>query len=82
MQHAIETPTAVQPPGTEALNQLLQWGAWGVSFACLAGIMIVAATLALRHRRGEAGENAGQLGVVMAAAVLGAAAGPIVTALT
>jgi len=37
--------------------------------------------MALRHRRGEAGESLSSLGWVLGACVLGSAAGPIANAL-
>ena len=80
---AIDAPPAQQPPGTEALTQMLSWGAWGVSFACLLGVFAVAGAMALAHRRGEeGGAHLGRLGWVLGAAVIGAAAGPLVTALS
>lgn len=78
---AAPTPAGVQPPGTAGLLTVLDWGAWLVSFVCVAGILLVAGMMALKHRRGEAGESMGALGVVLGACVLGAAAGPIAGAL-
>lgn len=80
--YAVPDPGAGSPPpGTEGLNTILGWGAWGVSFACVGGLLAVAATMALRHRRGEGGETMGSLGWVLGACVLGSAAGPIAKAL-
>jgi len=77
----IKAPAAVQPPGTAGLMTVLGWGAWLVTLACIGGIFAVAGKMAFAHRRGEGSEAVGQLGWVMGACVLIAAAGPIVNLL-
>ncbi|BEP13855.1 hypothetical protein acdb102_21660 [Acidothermaceae bacterium B102] len=70
-------PTYVQPPGTAGLTTILGYGAWTVAFLCTVGILLVAGTMAVKHRRGEGGETLGALGWVLGACVLGAASGSI-----
>lgn len=77
----INAPASVQPPGTAGLLTVLGWGAWIVTLACIGGIFAVAGKMAFAHRRGEGSEAVGQLGWVMGACVLIAAAGPIVNLL-
>lgn len=79
---AAPDPTPEQPPGTEGLLTMLNWGGWLVSAACVAGILVVASMMALKHRRGESGESMGALGWVLGACVLGSAAGALTGALT
>lgn len=75
--------TGVAPPGAAKFLTVLQWGAWLVTAACVAGIFIVAGSMAVRHRRGDGGaEAAGGLVWVLVACVLVSSAGPIVNALT
>jgi hypothetical protein len=78
---AIDVGGPTAPPGTEGVGTILSWGAWGVSVVCVLGIFAVAAGWVAQHRRGGAdgGENLSKLGWVLGAAILGAAAGPIVT---
>lgn len=75
------TPTYVQPPGTDGLTTILGYGAWTVAFLCTMGILLVAGTMAVKHRRGEGGESLAALGWVLGACVLGAASGSIAGAL-
>ena len=77
----ISVPDSVQPPGTAGLMTVMGWVSWGVTFLCIVGIFLVAGKMAFSHRRGEGSEAVGQLGWVMGACVLLAAAGPIVNVL-
>ena len=52
---AAPTPGQQQPPGTQGLTTMLSWGGWLVSFVCVAGLLVVAGMMALKHRRGEGG---------------------------
>lgn len=64
-------PSPGLPPGLDGkLNTLLGMLMALVTFACVAGFLIVAGKMALAFRRGEGGESAGQLGLVAAACIL------------
>lgn len=79
---AAPNPGNTAPPGMNGLTTLLAWLGWGVSLACVAGVLIVAAMMAVKHNRGEGGgEHMGRLGWVLAAAVIGSAAGPLISAM-
>lgn len=75
----VPNPTGTQPPGTSGINTILNWIAWLATAAAVAGIFIVAGKMALTHHRGGgSGETGQQLGMVLGACVLIAAAGSIV----
>lgn len=77
---AINT-TPVAPPGAATFQTLIGWVAWGVTACAVLGLLVVAASLMLKHRRGEASEHGSALGMVLSGCVLAAFAGPIVAAL-
>ena len=73
-------PTPVTPPGVESLTTVVNWLAWGVSIACVAGVLLVAGRMALAHRRGEGMEVTGGLIAVLCAAILAGGASGFVAA--
>lgn len=71
--------TGSAPPALMIQAQLiLDIIAWAATAACVAGILITAALMAISHHRGGGSEHFASLGKVMAACVLVATAGPIV----
>jgi hypothetical protein len=78
---AVPTVGNTQPPGTAGLVTILGWGGWVVGFLGVAGILIVAAMMFFKHRRGESGESYAALGTVLGGLVLGTAAAAIAGAL-
>jgi hypothetical protein len=52
--------------------------AWSATAACVAGVLITAAMMAISHHRGTGSEHFGSLGKVLTACILVATAGPIV----
>jgi len=78
---AVPNPAATQPPGTAGLTTLLNWGAWVVTLLCVAGVLLVAAKMAVSHRRGEGSEAVASLGWVMGGCVLAASSAQLVNAL-
>ncbi len=77
----VPTPSGVQPPGTEGLLTVLNWTSWVVTVACVFGVLIVAAMMAVSHRRGQGSEAVGNLGWVLGACVLAASASQLVNVL-
>ena len=73
--------TGEAPPGSDKLLKLLRWGAWIVAGLCVAGVMIVAGGMAVRHNRGEGGQHGAGLAWVMAACILLGSASAVVGAL-
>ena len=69
------------PPGVgEKVLTLLKWVAYLASAACVAGLIVTAARMAIAHRRGD-DTNVSQLGWVLGACVLIGSASGIVGAL-
>ena len=67
---------------TSQVHLLMDIVAWGATSACVAGVAIVAAMMAVQHHRGMGGQHFASLGYVMAACILIGTAGPIVQFLT
>jgi hypothetical protein len=67
----ISQPDQVQPPGGIGadVERVLGWVMWLAVTACVAGIIITAARMAIAHRRGGDADVA-QLGWVLGACVL------------
>jgi hypothetical protein len=65
---------------SEKILMLLQWVAYFATAACVAGILVTAARMAIAHRRGD-DTNVAALGWVLGACVLIGAASGIVSAL-
>jgi hypothetical protein len=80
------TATGVFAPGTGSAppalvsqaHLILDIIAWSATAACVAGVLITAALMAISHHRGTGSEHFGALGKVLTACVLVATAGPIV----
>jgi hypothetical protein len=71
------TGSAPQALVTQA-QLILDIVAWTATAACVAGVLITAALMAISHHRGMGSEHFGSLGKVMTACILVATAGPIV----
>lgn len=75
--------TGQAPSNLESqVHLLMDIVAWGATSACVVGIAVVAAMMAISHHRGTGSEHIASLGRVMAACILIATAGPIVQFLT
>jgi hypothetical protein len=73
--------TGEAPPGSEGLLTILKWIAWIVFALAVVGILICAGTMMLNNRRGEGGEHAQRLGMVMGGCILASVASGVVGAL-
>ena len=71
----------IVPPGGNYFLTIGGWIKWGGGFACAAGLIFVAATMAIQHRRGSGGEHGAALGWVAGASVLTGVSSAVVTAL-
>ncbi|WP_420116578.1 hypothetical protein [Micromonospora sp.] len=69
------------PPGSDKITTVVNWVAWIVFAACVVGLLICAAKMAIQHRQGGGGEHGSNLGWVMGACILGGTAGALVGAL-
>jgi peptidoglycan/LPS O-acetylase OafA/YrhL len=70
---ALQVPnvgTGTTPPFGDDLLTILKWIAWIATAACVLGILMVAATMAIRHQRGEGGQHLAGLGWVLLACIL------------
>ena len=71
----------VPPPGAEGIATIVQWVAWTVLTICVVGVLLVAGRMAVAHRRGEGGQYAAELGLVLGGAVLVGSASALIAAL-
>ena len=80
---AIPDPAPAAPPGVEGkATTVLSWIRWAGLAACVVGLFVAGAQMALNHRRGMGGaEAASQVGWVAIALVVIGAAGANVAAL-
>ncbi|MFE6808596.1 hypothetical protein ACFVEN_44135 [Streptomyces sp. NPDC057681] len=70
-------------PGGAAQDMvtILGWAFWVVTILGVLGILTVAGGMVISHRRGDASEHGGKLGIVLGALILASASGPIVNAI-
>src|SRR4051794_17982699 len=77
----IDPGRGAAPPGAEKLTTLLQWAAYVGYAVAVLGVIIAAATMAIQHRHGTAGDNGARLGWVLAGALLIGSASALVGAM-
>jgi hypothetical protein len=76
---AIPDPSPKAPPAIQnKVDLILSFGMYLALAACVGGVLIVGARMALAHRRGEGVENVGGLGWVAFAAMLVISASAVV----
>lgn len=67
---ALPDPDPVQPPGTDAISDILGWAKWVGLVIAIFGIIIVAAIMSVNSRRGQGSDNLGTLGYIFMGVVL------------
>ena len=74
--------TPQRPPGTDGLVRVVNYIAWGAFAICLVGFIIAAATMGIKHSRGE--DLPGMKGIALSllGTVLIGSAGAIVGSVT
>jgi hypothetical protein len=79
-------PTNLPAPGSQKVDKgvsgpfetILGWIAWGVFALCVAGILLVAGQMAIRHKNGQAGAHINGLAWVAVACIVAASASAII----
>ena len=69
------------PPGSDKIQTVIKWVAWIVFALGVAGLLIVAGRMMIKHKRGEGEEAASGLVWVVGGCIIAASAGAIVAAL-
>lgn len=67
-----------QPPGFNKFSSVMGWSKWIALGVCVVGLIVAAASMAIQSRRGEGGEHASRIGIVMVAVIVISAAYSIV----
>lgn len=74
----LPNPAPVQPPGTEGFVTILGWLKWVGLALSIVGLIVVGSMLWINHRRGEGGEHAGRIGMILVGVILIGAATALV----
>lgn len=69
------------PPGSAKIETVIKWVAWIVFALGVAGLLMVAGRMMIKHKRGEGEEAASGLVWVLGGCIVAASAGAIVGAL-
>lgn len=78
--HLAQQSISNTPPWAKSLKALLSWGIWMATFACIVGVLIVGARMAILHSRGEAAQHLAGLFWVLFGGVLVAGAAALMSA--
>lgn len=76
---AVDQPTVKNPPFIGKFNKLLGWFMWGATTACMVGVIITGARMAIAYRGGN-DANVSQLGYILFGCILVGTAAQIVNA--
>jgi hypothetical protein len=75
---SLPVPRPIQPPGTGDISTVMGWVMWLGLALCILGLIAAGAMMAVNSRRGEGGEHAGRIGMVMGGVIVIGAAGALI----
>ena len=75
---ALPNPDPLQPPGTDRFTDVMGWVKWVALAALIIGLMVAGGMMAFGSRRGEGGEHAGRIGMILMGVIIVSAAAALV----
>ena len=78
MPFALPNPDPIEPPGLHGFTVLMGWAKWVALAVCILGLFVGGAMMGIQSRRGEGGEHAGKIGMILVGVIVISAAGSLV----